>query len=145
MSLSKHNEKMKLMRISFLLRNVLLEMISKIFLYTHKKHNFLWKSVPFFWFDLSNVLSILQKLKVAINSITILGYSNNKKYIYCKEYYFDWPVDSPHTSQDLAYSAYEIRPMTSRRAFRKAKYLKLTLKEVKLQWHKCWRKKEERW
>ena len=30
-----------------------------------------------------------KKLSVANNSIKILGYSNDKKYVYCKEYYFD--------------------------------------------------------
>ena len=78
LSLSKHNEKMKIMRILFILRNFLLEMISKILLYTKKKHIFLWKSVSFFWFDFTVVLSILQKSKVANKLITILGYSNDK-------------------------------------------------------------------
>ena len=51
--------------------------IQNSFIHT-KKHIFLWKSVSFFWFDFTIVLSILQKLKVANNLITILGYSNDK-------------------------------------------------------------------
>ena len=47
--------------------------------FIHKKKNiFLWKSVSFFWFEFTSVLSILQKSKVANNSITILRYSNDK-------------------------------------------------------------------
>ena len=42
------------------------------------KYIFLWKNVSFCWIDFTNVLSILQKLKVTNNSIAILGYSNDK-------------------------------------------------------------------
>ena len=48
----------------------------KILLYTHKNIS-LWKNVSFFWIDFTSILSILQKSKVANNSITILGYSND--------------------------------------------------------------------
>ena len=47
------------------------------FFYT-QKNIFLWKSVSLFWIDFTSVLSILQKSKVANNSIAILGHSNNK-------------------------------------------------------------------
>ena len=96
---------MKIMRMLLtLLRNVLLEMQSKILLYTHtqKKNIFLWKIVSLFWTDFTSVLSILQKSKVANNLITILGYSNDKNiYIYCKEYYFDWLVNSLYKIQHV--------------------------------------------
>ena len=46
--------------------------------FIHKNNIFLWKSVSFFWIDLTNILSIPQKLKIANNSIMILGYSNDK-------------------------------------------------------------------
>ena len=45
-------------------------MQSKILLST-KKNIFLWKSVSFFWIDFTSALLILQKSKVANNSITI--------------------------------------------------------------------------
>ena len=77
LSLSKHNEKMKIMRILFILRNFLLEMISKILLYT-QKNTFFCEKVSFFWFDFTIVLSILQMSKVGNNLITILGYSNDE-------------------------------------------------------------------
>ena len=49
------------------------------FFYTKKKEHFLWKVYRSF----INVLSILQKSKVANNSITILGFSNDKNiYVY---------------------------------------------------------------
>ena len=46
--------------------------------FIHENNTFLWKSVSFFWIDFINVLSILQKMKIANNSIMILGYSNHK-------------------------------------------------------------------
>ena len=53
------------------------------FFYTQKRNIFLWKSVSFFWIAFTSVLSILQKSKVANNSITIMGYSNDKNiYVY---------------------------------------------------------------
>ena len=61
--------------------------------FIHKNKIFLWKCVSFFWIDFTNVLSILQKLKIANNLIVVLGYSNDKS-IYCKEHHFDWLVDS---------------------------------------------------
>ena len=49
------------------------------FFYTQKRNIFLWKVYRSF----TSVLSILQKSKVANNSITILGYSNDKNiYVY---------------------------------------------------------------
>ena len=46
--------------------------------FTHKHNIVLWKGILFFWIDFTNVLSILQKLKIANNSIMILSYSNDK-------------------------------------------------------------------
>ena len=66
------------MRIVFtLLRNVLLEMQSKILLYTQKK-NFLLKSVLLFSIDFTSALSILLKSEVTSHFITIFGYLNDK-------------------------------------------------------------------
>ena len=45
--------------------------------YTQKQH-FPVKKCIIFWIDFTSVLSILQKLKIANNSIMILGYSNDK-------------------------------------------------------------------
>ena len=108
-----------------------------------KKHIFLWKSVSFFWFDFTIVLPILQKSKVTDNLITILRYSNdNNIYIYCKEYYFDWPVDSLYKIwhiQPTRFDPYHHVVLSEK--FKKTNYLKLTPKKVKLQWCKCWRKK----
>ena len=74
----KKNEKMKLMRILFtILRNILLGKQSKILLYTQKKH-FLAKKCIVLLIWVYKFLSILQHSKVANNSITILGYSNNE-------------------------------------------------------------------
>ena len=67
-----------------------------------KKHIFLWKSVWFFWFDLTIVLSILQKSKVASNLITILRYSNDKN-MYIEKNIIS--IDQWFSLQDLAYSA----------------------------------------
>ena len=91
LSKQKHNEKILLMRILFyLLRNVLLEMQSKILLYAQKKKTFSCEKVyRSFGLTLKVFYLFFKKSSVANNSITILGYSNDKKYVYCKEYYFD--------------------------------------------------------
>ena len=81
-----------------------------------KKHIFLWKSVSFFWFDLTIVLSILQKSKVASNLITILRYSNDKN-MYIEKNIIS--IDQWFSLQDLAYSANKRRLIPSRCAFRK--------------------------
>ena len=59
-----------------LLRNFLLEIQSKILLYT--KNHYLVKKYIVLLDWLTSVLSIIQKPKVANNSITILGYSNHE-------------------------------------------------------------------
>ena len=66
----------------------------------------------------------------------ILGYSNDKS-IYCEEYYFDWLVDSLgkvwHV-QPTGFDPYHHTVPSEK--FKGTKYLKLTLKHGKLQWHK---------
>ena len=64
------------------------------FFYTHKKTFSSEKVYRSFVLTLKVFYQFFKKSSVANNSITILGYSNDKKYVYCKEYYFDWLVDS---------------------------------------------------
>ena len=64
-----------------------------------------------------------------------LGYSNES--IYYKEYYFDWPVDSLCKVQHVQPTGFDPYHHTVPSAkFKETKYLKLTLKQGKLQWHK---------
>ena len=80
MSLSKqkHHEKILLMRILFYpLRNVLLEIQSKIPLFAHKKIS-CEKVYCSFGLTLKEFYQFFKKLSVTNNSIVILGYSNGK-------------------------------------------------------------------
>ena len=88
MPLSKHNEKMKLMRVLFtLLRNVLLEnAIQNSFI--HKNTFSCEKVLSFFWIDFTSVLSIRQKSEVANKPITILGFTNDENIYTAKNIIF---------------------------------------------------------
>ena len=79
--------------------------------------------------------------------ITILGCSNDKNiYIYCEEYYFYWLVDFLYKFRHVQPTGFDPQHhAVPSEKFKKTKNLKLTLMQAKLQWHKCWRKQEERW
>ena len=97
LSKQKHNEKVSLMRILFYLfiNCFTWNPIYNSFIRTKKKKkkNSYEKVDRSFGLTLKVFYQFFKTLSVANNSKTILGYSNNKKYVYCKEYYFDWLVD----------------------------------------------------
>ena len=70
----KKKEKRNMRTLFTLLRNVLLELHSKILLNTHTQKTFSCEKVSLFWIDFTSALSILQKLKVANNLITVLSF-----------------------------------------------------------------------
>ena len=125
--------------------------LMRIFIYFFKKY-FNWNAIQnsfihkktfscekmYRSFGLTSVLSILQKSKVANNSITILSCSNDKNIYISRRILF--LLTGWFSLQVSARSTNRVRPK-----FKKTKNLKLTLKQAKLQWHKCWRKQEERW
>ena len=136
MSLSKHNEKMKLFRILFtLLRNVLLEMQSKILLYT-KKH-----------FPVKKCIVLLDWLyKCFINSSKAESrkyLTNNPELLKSEKYILrgilfwlaSWFFLTRFGTFNQQGSTHSIT-LCLQKSLRKLN-LKLTLKQVNFQWHKC--------
>ena len=98
------------------------------FFYT-QKNIFLWKSVLLFWIDFTSALLILLKSKVTHKNI-------NYKNIYCEDY-FDQLVDSLYKIQNIQQTGFNPQHhAVPSEKFKKTKYLKLMIKQVKLQWHK---------